>query len=221
MAVTAYSGPTDLSPSLSPMPSGARVCSWYLQLHFRITTAIKSHVSSFTCAYQVLWHSWDQQIWGPEIIFPWAGWEKSAVSATHGAKHHHESPRSVQSQRHKKLPILQQQPSLFDKRNIPPRPGNWVKCDGDEQEIGHNLCEIYEMWLGSRIRPHLLALWRVWLLPSQSPIADTINRVNERDNWILPHLLVDDATWKGSVTWITKGTVGSGNLGCFVKGKRL
>lgn len=98
-----------------------------------------------------------------------------------------------------------------------PCPGNRVKCDGDEQEIGHNLCKIYEMWLGSRILPHLLVLWRVWLLPSQSPIANTINRVNECDKLFLLHLLVDDATWKGLVTLITKGTVGSGNLVCFVK----
>lgn len=169
----------------------------------------------------MLSYAWDQQLWGLEKIFPWAVWEKSAISATHGAMHQHVSPQSVQSQRHKRLPVLHQQHSLFDKRDIPARPGNWVKCDGDEQKIRRNLCKIYEMWLGSRIRVHLLALWRILLLPSQSPIANTINRENECDNWLLLHLLVDDTTRKGSVTQITKGTVGSGNLVWFAKGTRL
>lgn len=153
MALTAYSGQMDLSLSLSPIPPGARACSWYtLGWQSQLRLMFQASLVLIRCSCMLGMNSFEVSL---ERIFLWAGLEKFAISASQGTMHQHVSPWSIQSQQNKRLPILHQQHSGFDSRNIPPCPGNWVKCDSDEQDIGHNLWNV--TWLqNSSAFPHSL-----------------------------------------------------------------
>lgn len=160
----------------------------------------------------MLLHAWDHQLWGLRRIFPWVRWKKFAFSASCRAMHHASSP-SIQSQRHKRLPVLHQQHSHFDKCNTSTPLGSKQKVTAMNRRSDIISAKSMKCDLAPESEHIYSFFGESGLLASQSPIANVINSANECDNQLLLHLLVDDVIWKGSVTQITRGTTGPGNLG--------